>query len=182
MPLRLSIKSNLKKFREQLEKYPDQLRDAVVRGLESGAAAIERAAKLELTRNQSVAFGVLRASITHVVDPKTLRAVIGPGLQNKATAAATGDPRNYGFFVEFGRRPGRRPPVRVLSLWVKRRLGEKDPDDNRRLSFLIARKIGKRGTQAEPFLGPAAEREGPNVLKRIEREMDKTISDLNQQG
>ena len=65
-------------------------------------------------------------------------------------------------FVEYGRRPGKPPPVSVIAAWVRIKLrvgpavnsktgrptkrGERDPDAGiRGLAFVIARAIGRRG-------------------------------------
>ncbi len=177
--LRLSVSTNIKRVRKDFKDHPVRFRAAVVRGLGRSGQHVEREAKLNLTKNRSVAFGVLRASVGHKVDPKTLTVVVGPALANKATASATGDPRNYGLFVELGRRPGKRPPIRALKLWVKRRIGAEEGADLDRLTFLIARKIGADGTQAKPFLGPAVRGAEPRIAKILETELDREIAAIN---
>jgi hypothetical protein len=55
---------------------------------------------------------------------------------------------DYASFVEFGTRP-HWPPVDALKDWCAKFLGDE------RLAFVVARAISKRGTMAQPFLGPA---------------------------
>lgn len=62
----------------------------------------------------------------------------------------------YGFFVEHGRSPGKRPPKNAILEWMKAkgiRLPEKQMEQ---VAFLIARKIGKKGTKPRPFVAPVA--------------------------
>ena len=55
-------------------------------------------------------------------------------------------------FVEGGRAPGGAPPpVSALEPWVQKVMGIPAPE-SRRVAFLIARKIGRRGIAARPVL------------------------------
>ena len=49
--------------------------------------------------------------------------------------------------VEVGRHPGQAPPLAPILLWTRRKLG-KSGDDAVHIAFLIARKIGRRGTSS----------------------------------
>lgn len=55
-------------------------------------------------------------------------------------------PLDYASPVEFGRKPGRRPPTEAIEAWVIRKLGYKGKQA-RSVAFLIARAIGRRGTR-----------------------------------
>lgn len=179
--MQLRINTNRPEVQRAFERWPAEMRAALVRGLRRGAEIVEKDAKLRLTQNKSVAFGLLRASIGSVVDEAKLTAAVGPGLNAKATGAATGDPANYGYYVEFGRAPGKPPPPQALSLWVKRKLGVGGDDEIERVSVFIARKIAREGTIAKPFLGPAGTENAGAILARIDKELDVTIQRLNAQ-
>jgi len=57
----------------------------------------------------------------------------------------------------FGRRPGRWPPVEPIRRWVELKgLGRKWDKSEARVTFLVRKKIGEKGTPAQPFLFPAA--------------------------
>jgi len=56
---------------------------------------------------------------------------------------------DYATFVEFGRSPGRAPPIRELRTWSARRLGDEYA------AGAIARVIARRGVRPQPFLRPA---------------------------
>jgi hypothetical protein len=66
----------------------------------------------------------------------------------------------YGPMVEYGTRP-HFPPVEPLEDWARRH--GMPPGTG----FLIARKIAKYGTPAQPFLFPAAEAERNNFVRRV---------------
>lgn len=52
----------------------------------------------------------------------------------------------YGPPVEYGRKPGKQPPTDAIEAWVRRKLGV-DATEARSVAYLIARAIGRRGTQ-----------------------------------
>ncbi len=80
----------------------------------------------------------LMGSITHRISGSgtSLHGEVGP---------STG----YGRFVEYGRRPGKPPPVSAIAAWAHRK--------NIAVPFLVARAIGRRGIKPRPFLAPALE-------------------------
>lgn len=49
-------------------------------------------------------------------------------------------------FLEFGRRPGKFPPIDVIQKWVERNL-KVDPKRSKNVAFLIAKKIAEKGTE-----------------------------------
>jgi hypothetical protein len=67
----------------------------------------------------------------------------------------------YGGAVEFGRRPGKMPPVEPLERWAAIKLGTPG------IGFVIARKIARQGTKAQPFVEPAFKSEIDYVLKQF---------------
>lgn len=179
--IQLKIKTNFPEVRAALQRNRAEVRAAVVRGIRRAGAVVEADAKLRLTQNRSVAFGVLRASIGSRVDDKALTAWVGPGLAPKASAGLTGKPQSYGFYVEFGRRPGRFPPPIALGLWIRRKLGISDPKELQRATWRIGQAIARRGVKPRPFLGPAVKGSEAMVRAVIASEIDKTIRGLNKQ-
>lgn len=75
----------------------------------------------------------------------------------------------YGGAVEFGRRPGKPPPSKPLERWAQVKLGAKGA------GFAIARKIGKEGTKAQPFLEPAFRSNGDYVLRQFSDAVDAIL-------
>lgn len=100
---------------------------------------------------------------------------------------------SYAYYVEFGRRAGKMPPIDYITEWVvkkgladtyniktRKRTNRDKVFDYRAMSiaFLIARSIAKKGTKARPFLFPAFEEKERNVIKNIETEISKEINKL----
>lgn len=178
--LKLSIKTNFPEVRAAWKRNQAEVRAAIGRGLRRGALAVQREAAVRLTQNGSVNFGLLRASIGTEVDEHKLTAFIGPGLgSSRAKGGLSGDPTNYGRYVEYGRRAGRFPPPIALGLWARRRLGLSDPRALRRGTYLIGRAIARRGIAAKPFLRPAIRESETAVRILMATEIDKTIREIN---
>lgn len=83
----------------------------------------------------------------------------------------------YGPFVEglfngykLGRRPGRMPPFEPIFNWVRvKRLASKWKMSEKSATFIVRRKIGRKGTPAQPFMKPATDHWIPEFRKNIER-------------
>jgi len=67
-----------------------------------------------------------------------------------------GTPLEYGAPVEFGRAPGRMPPVAPLVLWADRKLGL-SRDEAESVGFSIALKIARQGTEGARMFRDAFE-------------------------
>lgn len=73
----------------------------------------------------------------------------------------------YAPIVEEGRRPGRRPPADALRLWVTRKLGIVG-ERVTQVSYLVARKIGRRGYPGFKMFARAAQQLEPIVAQKTE--------------
>jgi hypothetical protein len=90
----------------------------------------------------------------------------------------------YSWWLHFGRRPGKPPPVQNIIDWVRekhisgtygstgRRLGgyKRQAVEDKAAAFAIAKAIGRRGTPPFPFLTVAfhmSRREAINVFTRV---------------
>ena len=60
----------------------------------------------------------------------------------------------YAHDIEYGTEPHYIPPEELYD-WVGKKLNIKDKDVRGKVSYLIARKIAKEGTEAKPFVRPA---------------------------
>lgn len=63
---------------------------------------------------------------------------------------------SHGRFVEFGRRPGKQPPIKEIEGWAKR---------HGIPAYLVARKIGQKGTKPQPFMQPAVTENNNEILR-----------------
>ena len=89
-------------------------------------------------------FGRLRNSLT--VDLKSRTGQV---------SATVGSNLVYAKPVEYGSKP-HWPPLAPIELWVRRKL-RVPAARSKSVAFLVARKISRHGTPAQPFLGPALE-------------------------
>jgi hypothetical protein len=72
-------------------------------------------------------------------------AADAPKVSMTGASVAVGSPLEYAEPVEYGRKPGKQPPVEPLALWARRKLGiPKEEADG--VGFAIARRIALKGT------------------------------------
>ena len=158
------------------------------RGLRKGALKIVNDAKGKLKSNGSVVTGMLRASgkVQAVEgDPDA----VGAGFFSQDTKGG------YAYFVEYGRRAGKMPPVEMLMEWLRKRTSKskalrsavnilegrrkkreaaytKD-DLLRSAAWGLAKHIAKKGTRPHPFFGPAVEENKNTISEYIAEEVEK---------
>lgn len=100
-----------------------------------------------------------RAKNLAPVDTGVLRARIETEIMNKGFTADIMSNADYSAFLEFGTK-AHFPPVGALVGWARRNgMSGKE--------YLIARTIARRGTKAQPFMGPAYEDEKDNFINDI---------------
>ena len=95
--------------------------------------------RLQLDKDGINASGNLSNNIKSIVELNDTRLIISLELED------------YWKFVEYGRGPGKMPPIDVIEQWIKIKPVIPEPingrvPDARQLAFLIARKIGREGT------------------------------------
>jgi len=133
------------------------------------------------------------AKILAPVDMGLLRASIKARYYKNGLVSEIGTDTGYALFVEFGTGPagrrghpdggpvpasyvhgsgGKMPPIDLILEWMKRKgirpKGKQTPGSLRSLAFLIARKIGKHGMKARPFMFPAYEKNRPAFERDIQ--------------
>lgn len=85
-----------------------------------------------------------------------------------ASRGVMGVGEKYGAYVEYGTKP-HFPPVAPIERWAKTKLGVSG------LGFLIARKIGRFGTKAQPYVEPAWTVGVPYVQKQFIEAIDTVV-------
>lgn len=65
-----------------------------------------------------------------------------------------------------GRDPGTRPPLHEIQPWVELKLGV-SPEESRGVAYVVARKIGKTGTEGTPFLTEPLEQHLQGLLADV---------------
>jgi hypothetical protein len=167
----ITLNLTVEQFARHHGRLATQLLPAVHRGLRSG---IMRALVMlqRKTREAGPAGPVL--STGGAVDTgsflrgwKTRPTPTGGVLENVAPHSAV---------VEEGRRPNRRaPPSQVMYEWARRRLGLSD-QEARRVAFLMARAVGRRGLRGRHILRDNMEEVLRLVEQEVQREVQKELS------
>ena len=151
-----------------MQRTMDGTMQKAMQGLEKAALNIIADAKENLKGNHSVVTGQLRAS-------GRVQRVEGDEQALDAGFFSEGSESGYAFFVEYGRRSGRRPPTYIIKQWLRKKsstgAGIKNAFESaaahegmsahrylNSLAYLIARSIGKKGTKPHPFFAPAVEK------------------------
>jgi len=146
---------------------PQIVRDETMRGMTRAVLAIEADAK----RLAPVDRGQLRRSLTHEVTASA-GGVVG----------RAGTNLNYGEVVEKGRGAGKKyPPPGALLGWMSRKgidAGEQtDVGGYFEIELAIARKIGKKGIKAKPYLKPAFDKNRPAITRELGAVLLRRVSD-----
>lgn len=169
-----------------MQRHLVTLTDNSRRGLRRAGMNIIADAKANLRSNGSVVTGMLRASGRAQAvegDPDS----IDVGFFGNDTAGG------YAYYVEYGRKAGRMPPVKMLMEWLRKRTSRSSALNSalvhlegRRVrrqqaytrdyllesaAWGLAKSIAKNGTRPHPFFGPAVEKN----MKAIEEAIAQSI-------
>lgn len=151
-----ALQANLEKVAKELGAAGDKALQAV--GLEIIAEA-----KVNLNANKTNNTGMLRSS------GKVQKAEDGTV---DAGFFSSEQHNGYAEFVEYGRGPSKKkgeiPLEDSLKAWVHRKLGIAYGKELDSATFLIARKIHRKGTKPQPFFAPA--------VKAIEDKFEEIVS------
>ncbi len=126
-------------------------------------------AQKNLTANKSRVTSLLFKS-GRVSDP----TVTGTTAESSVTFES-----DHAWYVEFGRRAGKYPPLADILQWVRRR-GLTQESEELNLAKTIRWSIGKKGTKANPFFYPALQDKMNVLLSDFKQQYNDYISKLNQ--
>ena len=106
-------------------------------------------------RKRRQAINILKQELREVVDSKRI--------EKSFKIKPAGDVLTIffdkaGLYVDSGRKPGKMPPLGVIEKWTKRRNIQFTGVSEKATNFLIARKIGRDGVQARPWISTALSR------------------------
>lgn len=132
---------------------------------------------LELYRNQLIDKNI-NASNTLSNTATTIVEVDG------TTLSVSFNLEEYWKYVEYGRRPGKRPPIDAIERWIKVKPIIPDPingkiPSTKQLAFLVSRKIGMEGTKAQRPLESALYSDPMELL--INQLKNEIVGQLNEQ-
>lgn len=159
----------LKNLRVDFARASAKAGDGVMKGLQSVGLEIIAEAKLNLQRNGT----------------NDRRTLSGSGKVQKdkngvdAGFFAQGSTEGYAAHVEYGRGPtkkaGQIPLRTTLKAWVHRKLGIPYGKELESATYLIARKIHRKGTKAQPFFNPAVKKFEEKVSDIVSKYVDKSL-------
>jgi HK97 gp10 family phage protein len=159
----------LKNLRADFARASARAGDGAMEGLQSVGLEIVAEAKKNLNQNKTNNTGTLRASGKVQKD----RDGIDAGF------FADGSSEGYASHVEYGRGPtkqaGQIPLRTTLKAWVHRKLGIPYGKELESATYLIARKIHRKGTKAQPFFNPAVKKFEEKVSEIVSKYVDKSL-------
>ena len=167
---------------QSIDDLPDQLRTLLADVLNQGADDIRNDAIGNFDKNGTEHTGLLRTTIDvrQRPSPSDLTTVVGAG-----GSKTDDDDFDYALAIEFGTRP-HFPPVKAitgrvesLDRWVELKApadvkeNQTQEQANIQKALNIARKQDQEGTDAQPFLRPAAKKNKPRIKKAIIAAFDR---------
>lgn len=146
-----------------LEEFVDKLNKssfAITKHLKEALRKSTEVTKQNVARNAPVFEATLKKSITSKVTGLT--GIVGVGSEAV----------KYGYVQEYGRKPGKMPPVSALEKWAAAKMGSSD------MAFVLARSIAKKGTKPHPFFQPGLEESISDIEKFFESEVSNMLDSL----
>lgn len=154
-----------RKFKVNKRKFEDRVLTKAAQGLRDSAARIVAEAKIKLKDNGSIATGMLRNS-----------GSVRPQVDGTVDAGFYAD---YAYWVEYGRKAGGMPPVKLIAEWVRKRHITSDESEIESIAFAIARNIAANGTKAKPFLTPSYEENKSRIDKIMQKAINEVTNNFN---
>lgn len=162
----------LRNIRADFGKAKDMVGKAGMKALQEVGLEIVAEAKLNLKRNRTTNTGALSASGKVQKDKD---GGIDAGFFSKDSK------QGYAAAVEYGRGPTKKASPDGITLetslkaWVHRKLGIAYGKELDGAAFLIARKIHRKGTKAQPFFVPAVKKFEDKIQQIVDRYIKKEI-------
>lgn len=165
----ITFTSNVDEVAAKMQQLPSVVEQAAAISIARGAQIVHREVVKAIEAVHAVASTDLVKSVT--VSPITIG--VG-GIQGTVSSD-----KEYAPVVEYGRRPGRRPPPRdrILEWMVLKGL---EPSESG--AYLIARKIGRDGIEGKHPFQKGVENAMPEVEQEAVKEIAIKIADFFTEG
>lgn len=150
----------------ELLALPARLERALAEGHEAAARAVVNEVRFQTIESDSVASKGFLNSIDKQFE-----------MRGAVRAWLIGSALPYAPFVEYGRRPGKQPPVDAILRWIVfKGIGGPHP---RRQAFAIARSIGKKGVKGRYPFRRAVESSLPRIDEAMGAALDKVKDEIS---
>ncbi len=153
-----------------LNAAPDVFDKHIRKALQKSGLLVEREAKERVPQATRALFRSIVSDVT------------GSGASMQAVVSV-GEP--YGVYMEYGRPPGRMPPHgpgSSLALWAKMvgitSSGSNPTRQDLGILFMIARAIGRRGVEPQPFMEPALDASKGKIQRYFEDAIADAIAEI----
>jgi len=163
-------------FKRNKKQFTREVLNKAARGLNEAAARIVAEAKRKIKENSSItkrgiivkgsiATGMLRNS-----------GSVRPQADGTVDAGFYAD---YAYWVEYGRKAGGMPPVKLIKEWVRKKHITSDEKEIDSMAFAIAKNIAANGTKAKPFLTPSYEENKARIDEIMQRAINEVTNNFN---
>lgn len=154
-----------RKFKVNKRKFEDRVLSKAAQGLKESAARIVAEAKRKIKDNGSIATGMLRNS-----------GSVRPQVDGTVDAGFYAE---YAYWVEYGRKAGGMPPVKLIKEWVRKKHLSSDEKEIDSMAFAIAKSIAANGTKAKPFLTPSYEENKARIDEIMQKAINEVTNNFN---
>ena len=155
--------SEVERYAKRLGQNSELIDQELRRAMTESVITVEG----QVVTRTPVNFGTLRQSISH--------SVRGQGIGIIGEVAT---PSAYGLPVEFGRKPGKFPPLAPIELWVRRKLNVPEAQVES-VAFLVARKIARSGTKGAFMFRDGLEASGPQIAKSFDQATKRIVDRMS---
>jgi hypothetical protein len=152
-------------FKRNKKQFIKEVLSVAANGLKKSAARIVAEAKQKIKDNGSIATGMLRSS-----------GSVRPQVDGTVDAGFYAD---YAYWVEYGRKAGGMPPVKLIKEWVRKKHLSSDEKEIDSMAFAIAKNIAANGTKAKPFLTPSYEENKARIDEIMQKAINEVVNNYN---
>lgn len=154
-----------RQFKMNKKRFSEKVLSKASFGLKDAAARIVAKAKMKIKDNGSIATGMLRNS-----------GSVRPQVDGTVDAGFYAE---YAYWVEYGRKAGGMPPVKLIKEWVRKKHLSQDEKEIDSMAFAIAKSIAANGTKAKPFLTPSYEENKARIDEIMQRAINEVTNNFN---
>lgn len=152
-------------FKRNKKQFTREVLTKAAQGLNNSAARIVAEAKQKIKDNGSIATGMLRNS-----------GSVRPQVDGTVDAGFYAE---YAYWVEYGRKAGGMPPVKLIKEWVRKKHLSQDEKEIDSMAFAIAKNIAANGTKAKPFLTPSYEENKARIDEIMQKAINEVTNNFN---